>query len=129
MGKKKKVRNIKYDALLGAEVLGVVKDKYCTEIQLSLANGKKQSIGVYDEGSYSDWWETFVNYRPKLKIAYYQETTSNGELPKVTIRFYNEENKVVLEIIGIFHNDSDWDYGCYLHISAEDLGIREYYYV
>jgi hypothetical protein len=129
MGKKKKVRNVKYDVLLGAEVLGIVKGDICTEIQLSLANGKKQSIGVYGEGSYSDWWETFVNYRPKSKIAYYHETISNGELPKVTIRFYNEDNKVVLEIIGIFHNDSDWDYGCYLHISAEDLGIREYYYI
>lgn len=129
MAKRKKKNTNKYSVLAGAKVLNVVENNYCTEVQLVLANGKKQSIGIYEEGSYSDWWETYVHYRPNEEIVSYTETISDNEPKTITIHFYNSENKTVLEIDSTFHNDSDWDYGCYLHLSAEDIGIREYYYV
>lgn len=126
---KKKKNNNKYAKLIGAKVIGINESKHFTEIKLKLKNGKYQSIGVEDEGSYTDWWEVFVSYRPNSEIAYYTENEEDGEKPKITIRFYNDIGQAVLTITGIFHNDSDWDYGCYLHVTAEDLGIREFYYV
>ena len=128
MSKKKKIDN-KYARLIGAKVIGINKSNYFTEIKLKLKNGKYQSIGVESEGSYSDWWEVFVNYHPNGEISYYTENEEDGEKPKVTIKFYNDMGQAVLTITGIFHNDSGWNYGCYLHVTAEDLGIREFYYV
>lgn len=127
MSKKKKTN--KYAKLIGAKVIGINESNHFTEIKLKLKNGKCQSIGVDREGSFLDWWEVFVSYRPNSEIAYYTETEEDDENPKITIKFYNDVGQAVLTITGIFHNDSDWDYGCYLHITAEDLGIREFYYV
>ena len=130
MGKKKKIQRKGFEQFIGATVEKVVKNDYLTEIHFKLANGKKQTAGLYEEGSYSDWWETKVNYRPNSEIAYWKEYRSHNkdDDPIITLKFYNNENKVILEIIGIFHNDSCWDYGCYMEFSCQDLNVDEYYY-
>jgi hypothetical protein len=115
-----------YSKLIGAEVVGFHEYNIGIQIDFILKNSKKQSLMVYGEGSYSDWWDIQISYRPNTKIACFQEIDDND---KVKIVFYSETGNAVLTIRGIFHNDSDWDYGCYLQISCDDLKINKCYYI
>lgn len=121
-----KKSNNKYGKLIGATVNEIKEDNGYYEINLTLANKENQSIAFYGEGSYSDWWESFVSYRKNGIIAYYNEEEYDDA---IEVTFYDNCGKKVLGVRAIFHNDSDWDYGCYYHISCQDLGIDEYYYV
>lgn len=114
-----------YDGLIGATVSEIINDGYYKVVNFILANGKKQPLLIETEGSYSDWWEVFVTSKPKLKITSYKEIEKNNE---VIICFYDNKKRTVLKIKGIFHNDSCWNYGCYLKVICNDLGINELYY-
>ena len=68
---------------------------------------------VYWEGSYSDWWENFVKFNKKnTNVIHKVFLEERGD--KITVTFVDESNKLILQLIHVFHNDSDWDYGCYV---------------
>jgi regulation of enolase protein 1 (concanavalin A-like superfamily) len=120
----KKIRN-DIGKLVGSKILKVIRKDWGLEIPIKYKNNNC-SIGIMTEGSYSDWWEVDYYYKPN-EIVNYINVSENED--NIIIRFYNSERKAILVIKGIFHNDSDWDYGCYLSLSCEDLKIHELYYI
>ena len=120
----KKIRN-NINKLLGSEILNVMRKDWDLEISIKYKNNN-YSLNIMTEGSYTDSWEVDYCYKPN-EIVNYINVSENEN--KIIIRFYNSEEKAILVIKGIFHNDSDWDCGGYLCLSCKDLKIYELYYV
>lgn len=120
----KKIRN-NINKLLGSKILNVMRRDWDLEISIEYKNNN-YSLGIMTEGNYTDSWEVDYYYKPN-EIVNYINVSKNEN--KIIIRFYNSEGKAILVIKGIFHNDSDLDYGGYLCLSCKDLKIYELYYV
>lgn len=131
MSKKKNIEvsranPIEYDlhSLIGLTIETIINDNH-----IILKKGKKRyTLDFEEEGSYSDWWETSISYKQNEKIAYFyvDEDIDKG---KITIAFANEEGKTILHINSIFHNGSDWDYGCYVCLYCNELRINQHFYI
>lgn len=105
--------------LTGLKILGV--DERNNVISLS----NNVTLTIEDEGSYSDYWTTSFSYR---KVNFGQKIEKvliyeNGNT--IIITFANESNISILTIKHCFHNQSDWDYGCYIRYHWKNKGKKQ----
>lgn len=66
------------------------------------------------EGSWSDWWEDYFKVRKKYLYDIIKDIYVYESSDKIIITFVNNNNKEMCKFTHIFHNDSDWNYGCYV---------------
>ena len=112
-----KRKNPSLSDLIGAELVRISGKEIVVK-----KNGKEYTYIVDEAGSYSDWWETFgimdkgAGRNPV--ITNYQ-ITDNGETYRLV--FFGL-NKKIAELQSKFHNDSDWDYGCFVNLYCKQTG-------
>ena len=127
MSKKKKTAVVvgeivkwnKLNQLAGLKILGI--DERNSVILLS----NNIALTIEEEGSYSDYWTTSFSYRKvnfgqKIDKVYTHENDNT-----ITITFANESNIPILIVKHCFHNQSDWDYGCYIRYYWKNKGKEQ----
>ena len=112
-----KRKNPSLSDLIGAELVRISGKEIVVK-----KNGKEYTYIVDEAGSYSDWWETFgimdkgAGRNPV--ITNYQ-ITDNGETYRLV--FFGL-NKKIAELQSKFHNNSGWDYGCFVNLYCKQTG-------
>lgn len=97
---------------IGSELEKITKNEIIVK-----KDGKRYAFEIVENDSYSDWWEVFAsmlteeNEMPVITNIIEHKPVDNSNQTYYKLVFFGL-NKPIAEMSAIFHNDSDWNYGC-----------------